>query len=315
MTCMTPVHGPVVVAPPARAIGPSPVRAGTAGWLVVAAAVPVAAGVLLASGMRLQLASFLPLLLVSALLGTVACVYHRVRPNPRLALPAGLLAMLVLSGLLAGVISHAGLRLHFPLIDPWLDHADRMLGIDTPWLALALDRHAGPALNLIYVSAFPVIFVTALWLGFSGQAGRAWELGLGFAGSILVAAVIAVFFPALGNMAYHHLDGAPGLPEGAGSYYLEAFHYFRDGADPRFSLQQLSGVVEFPSFHMVMALLVPWGLRRTGIAGWIAAIWGALVVLSTIAIGGHYVIDLIGGLLLWAGWMAVARDGRAAPRT
>jgi len=314
MTCMTPVHGPAALAPLARAIEPSSVRAGRAGWLVVAGAVPVAAGVLLASGMRLQLASFLPLLLVSALLGGVACVYHWVRPNPRLALPAGLLAMLVLSGLLAGVISHAGLRLHFPLIDPWLDHADRMLGLDTPRLALALDRQGGAALNIIYVSAFPAIFGTALWLGFRGEAKRAWELGLGFAGSILVAATIAAFFPALGNMAYHHLDGAPGLPEGAGSYYLEAFRYFRDGHDPRFSLQQLSGVVEFPSFHMVMALLVPWALRRTGLAGWIATAWGALVVLSTIAIGGHYVIDLIGGLLLWAGWMAVARDGRAAPR-
>lgn len=310
MTYMTLLDAPVVHAPVESAT--PRYRARTLGWIAVAAAVPVAAGVVLASGMRLEFTSFLPLLGAAALLGAVHHIYTRLRPRPRLALPAGLLALLILSGLLAGIISHAGLRLHYPLIDAWLDGADRATGIDTPRLALMLARHpyGGELLGLIYVSAFPATFLTALWLGMRGEAGRAWELGLGFAGGILSAAVIAAFFPALGNIAYHHLDGAKGLPAGAGSYYLEAFHYFRDGHDPHFDLRQLSGVVEFPSFHMVMALLVPYGLRRSGALGWVAIVWSLLVVVSTIAIGGHYVIDLVGGAMLWAAWMMAARADR-----
>jgi membrane-associated phospholipid phosphatase len=315
MSFMTPIDAPIARASQAVDAAPRH-RACLLGWIVVGAAVPVAAGIVLASGMQLVIASFLPLVFTAALLGIVHHIYARVRPEPRLALTASLLALLVLAGLLAGVISHAGLRMHYPLIDAWLDGADRAMGINTPRLALmlALHPHWGTLLNLIYVSAFPAVFLTALWLGLRGQDARAWELGLGFTGGILIAATIAAFFPALGNMAYHQLDGTKGLPAGAGSYYLEAFHYFRDGHDPRFDMRQLSGVVEFPSFHMIMALIVPYALRRTGVLGWAAIAWSVLVVVSTIAIGGHYVIDLVGGAVLWAACMWAARDGRAAPR-
>jgi hypothetical protein len=37
-----------------------------------------------------------------------------------------------------------------------------------------------------------------------------------------------------------------------------------------------------------------------------AAVWLAVELLSTIT-GGHYVIDLVGGFLVWAAWFALSR--------
>lgn len=286
------------------------------GWLSVGAAVPVSAVLLLASGMRLVIESFLPLTVLIMLLGAAHVVYDKLRPSRYLALSSGVLAMLTASGVLAAIISHTGLRLGQPFVDAALSAADVSLGIDTPRLALTLALHPtwGQPLNIIYMSTLPTVFLAAIFLGLRDQDERAWELVSCFSTSIIAASIISVFFPALGSMVYHHIDGIADLPTGAGNYHLGTVHYFRDGQNPAFDMAKLSGVVTMPSFHMVMALLVPYSLRRTGVLWWTAVAWSVLVMLSTVAIGGHYVIDLIVGAALWAfiAWLVRQRGTEPA---
>lgn len=108
------------------------------------------------------------------------------------------------------------------------------------------------------------------------------------------------FFPALGSTVYHGIENTGGLPSGAGNFHLATVGYFRNDASAIFDLSKVDGIVTFPSFHMVMALLIPFALRGTRFMFWIAVLWAFLVTLSTIAIGGHYVIDLLGGAVAWA---------------
>ncbi|MET0589353.1 MAG: phosphatase PAP2 family protein [Novosphingobium sp.] len=55
----------------------------------------------------------------------------------------------------------------------------------------------------------------------------------------------------------------------------------------------------FPSFHTAMALVIVQGFAQSRLR-WPAVIWGALTILSTIPMGGHYVTDLLGGMAVWA---------------
>ena len=281
----------------------SPGLARRVGWGAVALGVPGAVAVVLASAMRPLVPSFLPVGLPAMALVVAHIVYARWRPHPRIADITGLMAMMILACLLAAVISHAGLRLGFPYVDGSLAAADRAMGFDTPRLALNLALHPvwSGWLAAAYVSSFPAAFLLALALALTRRAERAWELAAAFSACILLSAAASVFWPAIGSMVHHAVDRAEGLPPGSGNYHLAAIAYYRFGDAPSLDMARFSGIVTMPSFHMIMAMIVPFALRGTGWPFQAALMWCAVVTLSTIGIGGHYVVDLIVGGALWAG--------------
>ncbi len=57
-----------------------------------------------------------------------------------------------------------------------------------------------------------------------------------------------------------------------------------------------AGVVAFPSFHVVLAILSVVALWRIRGVKWFALIIGILICVSTITTGWHYGIDVIAGL-------------------
>jgi membrane-associated phospholipid phosphatase len=285
-------------------------------WLSLVIGAISACAVLWTTGLRVTL---IPLLSFAGLIGLLFLAHHAYRTwrdEPKLALITGALALMIAAALLAGITANGGLRLRFPLLDGELAALDRAAGFDTPAIVLATAKAPlwSGLLGLAYSSIFPLSFLTAIWLGFRGQAGRLWELVLGFAAPIQIAAIICVFVPAIGNIAHSGLGylAGNGLPEGAGVYFLHAFRTYRDGAGPVLDLWNLEGVVTFPSFHVVMAIVVAWAFRGNGLISWIVAIWCVLVGISTVPIGGHYVVDLPGGALLWGAVMAVAKVPRTA---
>jgi membrane-associated phospholipid phosphatase len=286
-------------------------------WAAVILGSIAAPAVLIASGMVVAFASLAP---YGALLGLLlAChyVYSLRRPNEAISLVTGGAALMIAAALLAGIVANAGLRLRYPLIDGSLARADLALGIDTPALVLAVAAHPWLAelLGQAYVSIFPLAFATAIWLSLRRQKKLLWELTLGFAGGIVGAAIVSVFFPALGNIAHAGLRGLAGtrLTEGSGVYFLDAVSRYRDGTDPLLDASKLEGVVCFPSFHMVMAAAVAYAFRTTRWLALPVACWCALVVVSTVPNGGHYVVDLIAGFLLWIATLALAGAGRFIP--
>jgi membrane-associated phospholipid phosphatase len=123
-----------------------------------------------------------------------------------------------------------------------------------------------------------------------------------------VVALVSIAAPAVGAMAHLgllDLQGA-GLPSGAGVYHLDAFARYHAGTDPVVRLSEMSGLVTFPSFHTVLALLATQALAETRWR-WIGVAWTAVVIVSTIPIGGHYVTDLAAGFAIWAGCARLAR--------
>jgi len=57
----------------------------------------------------------------------------------------------------------------------------------------------------------------------------------------------------------------------------------------------LTGVVTFPSFHVVVALAYAWGLRHAGRFGRVMVVLNLAMLPSIPVYGGHYLVDAIAG--------------------
>ncbi|WP_067679084.1 phosphatase PAP2 family protein [Tsuneonella dongtanensis] len=262
------------------------------------------------AGMRFEAAGFLQFLALAACMIGLAgwCRFRKL--DPRVGDAATIVAIGTVALMACGVISNAGLRLGAAPIDVWLASADAAVGIDVERAVRAMVAHAWAidALTWIYNASGAAIVVLIAARTVAGHRAKAWELLATVVVSMQAVALLSIAFPAIGAMA--HLDmldlQGNGLPSGAGVYHLEAFRQFHQGSDPVLRLSEMSGLVTFPSFHTVLALLAVQALADTRLR-WLAVAWTAAVIVSTIPIGGHYVTDLVAGFAIWAGCAWTAR--------
>jgi membrane-associated phospholipid phosphatase len=280
----------------------------------VAASAVAAMAIVNLTGMTVQSGLLTAMLAFPAGFFGLHLFYDRFRPVLRLSLLAGSLALLIAAACGSSLIAHVGMRFRMPLQDSALAAADRVLGIDTPGLALAFASY--PQLSEIlakfYDTTVPAVFLSAIFLSLSGKAQRVWELVLGYCAGLFICCMVSVFWPATANFVYAGLtpNELVGLPSGSGVFHIEAVNYFRNGQNPIVDGGKFAGVVTFPSFHTIMALIVARGLRGHRGLGLLAWLWAALVIIATIPIGGHYVIDLIAGTALWISILLGIRYGR-----
>ena len=72
----------------------------------------------------------------------------------------------------------------------------------------------------------------------------------------------------------------------------------------------MQGIVTMPSYHTVMAVLLTYAFRRTGLIGYGIATLNLVMLLSIPPIGGHYLVDVLAGGALALGAIAVQRAPR-----
>src|SRR6185437_8994857 len=68
----------------------------------------------------------------------------------------------------------------------------------------------------------------------------------------------------------------------------------------RISPTAAKGLIGFPSYHAVLALLVVWYARPLAVIRWIALAINGLVLIATPIQGGHHVIDVVAGFAVAA---------------
>lgn len=284
------------------------------------AAASLAAAVLLAiaGGIRFDNAGaglfgefFAALLLTS-------CLCWRTGALPRLADLLGAFGLVWLAGIVCGLISLMALHVHFPLVDRQLLAIDHGAGIDTAAVVRAIAKAPGwfmRAMLLSYEGTIPVILVSIVALSLLGDRVEAWRAAFCFVGTLLCVCLISILTPAKGIGVWLSPADFAALPGGSARYFWRSFDAYYVGADPVLRLDSLDGVVSFPSFHMVMGLIaVTMWRRRPWMAALIVA-WAVPMLAATVPIGGHYVIDLVGGAALWLAWLGLSlRVAPAAPR-
>lgn len=177
---------------------------------------------------------------------------------------------------------------NWPLADPGLAAFETFSGFTAHRIALA--TASSPLLTkvmyVIYFSAIPQTIILIVWLGFRNDA----RLSLFLYRYMLCGLVTAVCFyvvPALGAA------GAETTAWNAGA--ARDLLALRGGELTTINCAASNGIVTFPSFHAIWAILLICAMPT-----WPMILLNVLMVVSTVTSGGHYLIDVAGGILVCA---------------
>ena len=288
-------------------------------WVVLAAAYSVAFLVFFIRGIAVSPDTWLTITVVNLLalaLVSAACWFGApviVRAVATVAVFIQMTAPLSFFSYAAVALGRAN-----PLLDGHLARIDAAMGID--WLALVAWFNQHPLLIAALERAYhgtivPVIFTLVL-LALLGRTRAIIRFYLLFIGACLLCTALSAALPAVGAYVFFEPADAvrSAISADAGVWHLQHFKALRDGTFALFDVTATEGLVTFPSFHTAAALAIPLALRGLGpISGLAWAVAGVIIV-STVPIGGHYVIDVIAGGALALGLdLALRRAMRSAP--
>jgi len=230
----------------------------------------------------------------SILLG-VACVWYcRWRPLPK-AIEASELAVLAvfLTGILSILIQLAG-RSHSPLADGRLAAIDAAAHFQTAyWVRLvATWPLLRGILYIAYNQLLLMIFAATLIPAMRGDKTSSRRFVLGIVAAAVVTAAGFWIWPAVGPWT---VEGySPTHPQAAVAAYIARL---RSPLPVNVDMDD-AGIVSFPSFHVALAVLAAFALRRIRVLRVFAWALCILMCISTITTGWHYGIDVVGGLVV-----------------
>ena len=84
----------------------------------------------------------------------------------------------------------------------------------------------------------------------------------------------------------------------------------RAGAWTTLDFEKVEGIITFPSFHAALGVLFPYALRQIKWAFWPAMLVNGTMILSTPVVGGHYLVDVIAGVVVAAASILLLRSIR-----
>ena len=233
------------------------------------------------------------------------------RRSPKKADAFGTLGQVWVAGVSCGLISLLGLRLQLPLVDHLLRNSDRMIGIEdialVDWLSRMPDWLM-TAMASAYSQTVPILFLSLAILSILGDRLEVWRATFCFVGTLLSACLLSIATPAKGLSVWASDDIILRLPPQSGRYFWATFDRFHGDAAPSIALGSIDGVVSFPSFHVAMGLIVVAMWRRRPVPRVLAIAWLMLMLVATVPLGGHYVVDLLGGACIWACWFSLSRS-------
>jgi membrane-associated phospholipid phosphatase len=124
-----------------------------------------------------------------------------------------------------------------------------------------------------------------------------------------------LFVPAAG--AYAHYGPTRELFDGfssnAGMWHYKTLIMLRTQAPP-LDFMKVEGLVTFPSYHTVLAIIVSYAFRGFRFIALPAAVLNSIVVISTLPEGGHYLVDVIAGAVIGLAGIVLVRWEQSGSR-
>ena len=184
-------------------------------------------------------------------------------------------------------------RQNMPLQDGLLARIDQAMGVYVPDIVRFME--CSPALEQIlavcYDLLLPLMTLALIVPPMCGQAQAAKEYLLG----LLVAAVISMplfaVFQAIGPWDYYGY-----VPRPEQERCMRAFLSVRSAESFVLDFANVEGLIAFPSFHTILALLSAVAFWSNRWLRWPALGLSVLIVASTLTTGWHYATDVAGGL-------------------
>lgn len=271
-------------------------------WLI---SITGCAGIFLMArhGMRFEIQSAGHAAGTVALLLPFAIVFNNRRLDQFANLLTGFLCMVVFNFFLS-ILTYAGTPLNAPLADDWLANMDSLMGFHVPSIVEWSRSHPWiyRFFDQTYYSVLLSTLLALIVLGFDNDVRRLQDFVLHFILGGLITTVIFFVLPA--EAPEGRFDFQPTMAQ---QRFLDHFYALRAGDFRVVSMDNLEGLITFPSFHTTWAILVAWAFRHYR---WLFApmvVLNGCVVGATVILGWHYAIDAVGGILVAGAAIAIAR--------
>jgi hypothetical protein len=247
---------------------------------------------------QIDIVAYARLGLMSLALLAGGVLYQTRRSEPELAAMLMGASFLCLFSAAASVLNYFFLTLHGPRIDDVLVAADRALGFDWYRTMVAMARH--PLLNdilfRVYNMVLPEIALVMVALAWTGQVEKVYRYCLALGAGALIAIAVWALMPSLGAKSLYTLP-----PEVAGrltlsvtcDYGKELVALLQNGPG-YISPSDLRGLIAFPSYHGVLALVMAWYGWHLRWLRWPLLLLNAVIIACSPIQGGHHMVDLLG---------------------
>ncbi|MGY4169138.1 phosphatase PAP2 family protein [Bradyrhizobium sp. USDA 4529] len=258
--------------------------------LIIGAMTAVAALGLYLSNMKVSLG--FPIIFGFLALVGLNLFYTRVRKNPLFASIALTCAQLVAFTNVAIVLSYLAAARRLSLVDNALVAMDDAVGFN--WLALFTwlkieHPTIGWMFDLIYDTMIIQSFILLIVLYSTKRLLQARAFSWLFAATLLIIIPISMVLPAEGAWAHY------GVAHLTSNYYLPDFYAIRSGSIHVIDMTKPTGIIQFPSFHAALALILILLSRGTFLFPVYLPL-NVLMIFSALTAGGHYLTDVAFGL-------------------
>lgn len=207
------------------------------------------------------------------------------------------------------VLCYLAASVGLPLVDARLAAFDQTLGFNWIGLLEFVNVHSdfGRLTTAIYYAAFPEFALLILFLAFTRRTDEVRELVDIYWSTLLLTIVLSALYPALGPIGFYapSLDGFQTVTATAGTVHLPHYLALRAGTYDTFDFGAMQGIIEFPSFHAALALMMTWSVRRSPRLLAVGLVFNGLMLIATLTEGGHYLADVVAGSLLVAAAISV----------
>jgi membrane-associated phospholipid phosphatase len=251
-----------------------------------------------AAGIRIQPAQLLPKICLYLFILAGAAFYRYRRADQFVASLMIVFWMGLVSDLHVYPMFLAG-RSGVEFSDELLVRLDRLIGLEVtdilrwlepyPWIR---EWSEDVYFTLVFLMALAILGTTLL-----GRYRAAQEYVVSCVVAVLICFPIFAVFQAHGPWVYY------GYPAPMHDAYVQIFAALRSEETFTMDLGYANGLICFPSFHTILAMLAGLALRSVPYVRWVGLGWACLIILSTLTTGTHYVVDVVAGLGI--GWICV----------
>jgi len=246
---------------------------------------------------QVDVAAYVRLGLLSLALTGAGIFYQTRRSEPQLTAMLMGAAFLCAFSAAASMLNYFLLTAHGPRIDAALANADRMLGFD--WVAVMTMMAGHPLLGRLlfwaYNTVLPQIALMMVMLGWSGNTEKTYRFCIAVAAGALICIAAWALAPSFGAMSIHALppDIARAMEVSVDGEYGKALAAMLRNGPGFISPADIRGLIGFPSYHGVLAVIVAWYARALPRLFWPVLVLNTLVLVATPVEGGHHLVDVL----------------------
>lgn len=181
----------------------------------------------------------------------------------------------------------------FPPIDSYLVKMDQYMGVNTPalmsWTYHHTDIHR--VLHAVYNYLIIELLGIPTILTIFCARKQLTIFYIAMFSTLYVGCIIYYFFPTMAPSGILHSPYFSTAQHDTSMRFYDVHHYIHTTVTD-------GGLIAFPSFHVVWAILLTNACRAKKIFFYPVALFNLILIISTVLLGWHYVTDVIGGMVL-----------------